>query len=177
MKSNTKITALEVLQEVAQSFVLEGVAVAPQDVFGKYSVRIGGIPVNKADKIIVVQPEVNTLEVVVGMQKFTIDTTLVNDNRLITPAVQELKIVKGEDSTKKAEELQLIKKPALRVYRARLENKPFALTDEEKLNQTEIMAMVESWELGDKVDVVREKIALNQELNADELALKEEFGL
>lgn len=111
--ANTKLTALEVLQEC-------GVANA-ESVFGSMRVRIGGISgINNAEHLINITPETKTLEVIVGTEIFDLELSKGNkddnaDIRTFSPAAKVVLEKKGAEVTKKSEELQKIKQIAKNI--------------------------------------------------------------
>lgn len=111
--ANTKITALEVLEELG----IEN----PADVFGAMRVRIGGIPgINDANKVINIPAETKTLEVIVGNKLFDLELAKGNkennaDVPTITESAKEVKEAEGVEATEKAEHLQKVKQLAKKI--------------------------------------------------------------
>ena len=75
MKNNTKYSAVEIVKEAG----------GDPKAIGAMRVRIGGLPVNKPDQLIMVQPGVESLEVIIGNEKPAIvKFTAGTDERTVT---------------------------------------------------------------------------------------------
>lgn len=111
--ANTKLTALEVLQEC-------GVENA-ESIFGTARVRIGGIAgINTPDHLINITPETTNLEVIVAGEVFDLELAKGNkennaDVRVITDAAKVAIENKGKVATAKSEELQKVKQLAKNI--------------------------------------------------------------
>lgn len=79
MKNNARYTALEILEAVAEKFVLNEKEYSAEEVFGKFAVIIGGISgIVKPGHLISIPSEAKTLQVVVGVESF--ELTLENND-------------------------------------------------------------------------------------------------
>ena len=105
MKANQRLTALEVLKEAGSEFQIGEETMSVNDVIGKVRVRIGGIPVNSPDQLVFVQPSTDSLDVIVGNERFEIDTTENEEVRTVSDDAKEvLESRKQESSEVESEE-------------------------------------------------------------------------
>lgn len=105
MKSNGKYTALEILTAAKVR--------DPQDAFGFYRVRIGGIAgITRPEHLIKIHGGMQTLSVVVGNEKYELKLEKESEETVISDAAKEVLEAKGREASKAAEELQKAKAEA-----------------------------------------------------------------
>jgi hypothetical protein len=155
--ANTKITALEILNEV-------GIKKA-EDVFGKMRVRIGGISgINKADHLIVIPANTTNLEVIVGNELY--DLELVkgrNDIADVSEGAQAATEAKGLLATAQAEKLQQVKVLSAKIRESQDKGEEYQPTKaEEKILEEAIV----------KADADRENIENAKANRQDRKAIK-----
>lgn len=102
MKSNVKVTALEILEAA-------GVSEAGE-VFGKTRVRIGGIAgIVSPDHLVKIQPGVEKIEIIVGVEATTLELEPAGDPEISEKAKEALE-KRGRAAVKAATKLQEAKK-------------------------------------------------------------------
>lgn len=104
MKANAIYTALEVLNSIQDSFPVGEENLTAEEILGNYRVRIGGIPVNKADHLINVPEATDELEVIVGNESYTVDVTENEPERVVSEGAVPVKEAQGAEATKRTEE-------------------------------------------------------------------------
>jgi len=95
MKANTKYTALEILTEA-------GVR-NPEEKFGKMRVLIGGITgIVNQDHLINVPDGIKKIDIIVGIEKFSVKINKGGKERIISNNAQEILDDQGKVDSKKA---------------------------------------------------------------------------
>jgi len=130
--ANTKLTALEVLQEC-------GVENA-ESIIGTMRVRIGGIAgINTPDHLIFITPDTKVVEVIVGGDIYDLELSKGNaenntDIKVITDVAKAAIEKKGKEVTQKSVELQKVKQLAKNI---RENNFTYEPTNEEEISNFE----------------------------------------
>lgn len=114
MKANTKYTVAEILTEAGYK---------PADVVGKVRVRIAGIPVNDPNKVVSLQPEVKTIEIIVGTEAKDVAVEKGEDHVVVSDGARTALDAEGVETNKQVEALQKAKAEALKKEEAE-EEKP-----------------------------------------------------
>lgn len=105
MKANTKYTALEILKEARVP--------GAEKAFGKVRIRIAGIHgIVKPDHLIRFQPDAKRVEIVVGADSYELKLEKGGKNAHFSDEAVIALEAKGEESTRKSEELQKAKAEA-----------------------------------------------------------------
>lgn len=104
MKNNAQYTALEVLEAVAEKFVLNEKEYSAEEVFGKFAVIIGGISgIVKPDHLLSIPSEAKTLQVVVGVESFELPLEENEGERERSESFQSVKEEMGKSLPTKEE--------------------------------------------------------------------------
>lgn len=103
MKSGAKYTAAEIVSELGYK---------PEEIIGKVRVRIGGLPVNRVDHLVVVQAGVEKLDVIVGTERTEVELEKAEKELFVSQDAKDALEMKGAKASEQARKMQEAKAQA-----------------------------------------------------------------
>jgi hypothetical protein len=99
MNANARYTALEILEQAKVENAIEK--------FGKLRIRIAGIRgIVKPDHVITLQPNTQTIDILVGNDSYTLDIKKSEKTRTVSEGVLNAKVLEGTTNSENYETLQ-----------------------------------------------------------------------